>query len=1267
MHLKRLELFGFKSFADRTVLDFDGNRLTGIVGPNGCGKSNVVDAVRWVLGETRPTSMRGSGMTDVIFKGSVSRPGLSVAEVTLVLDNTDEELAGRGAEVAITRRLYKGGEGEYLIDGGKVRLKDVKDMLFDTGLGSRGYSVLEQGRIDAVLSANPQQRRAIFEEAAGTSRYRQRKHEAELRLKRVAQDMERLEDVMGELRTRVRSLKIQAGKAERYVVAKQEWTTERTLHLKHKLFQLNAELGELRPELTELESLCTELREQRAAHDSEIHETEEARTRVVGDLDRASSDAGRLEGEVRALEERHEQLALRITSWMTSSREEEERAEGLREQLANHRSELGGMVESTAGLEGQVQVAEANAKRLGQEHSQLATQYKEARTAVETQNSKVLEALNRRSTSVNRVQHLDESQEPAQARLDLVAERLSQSVEESQLVQTRVADLQVDVESHTGKKRAVEGECSALSERVSGEKEQCEGLQAQGRELDVEIAGLVARRDSLLDLERQREELSGGTRRLLDVIDEGQGPIDADGLMGVVADHLGIDTRLARALDVVLGERAATLVARDAHVARAIVDWAARDEVGQIPVVVPPGLGAPVCPSPSDYALFARYGNGVEGRLSDLVRCDAEMKALARALCCDVVVVSSLDLALKLVSENPAWRFVTPRGELVDAAGLVGGYREVTQGAVGRRSQADEWTRRIDSLQGKLEAISEEYQRRSEQLSELQAQLQDRQDEFDGLRVALNAAESECASEGSRLHGLNKQVQRATEDQGRLRQELEALKAELLGARSLAESSEVEFENENQTQSRLDQQRLQLEHSRETLGRELGQVQVEKTRAISELTSLKERISSEQKRIEIDSAEIERAEGRACNFVANAEAGESQGVGLMAEVEELRQKRSDMEGNLEGLREQERHFASRGSEVRQLADEVQRGLDASGESLSKGRLREQRLDLSRVDVLERAMDELSLDDWALRQDFEPLEELLETPEPMEALEKRVHELKRVLDKIGPVNVDAVEELEEVAERLDFLETESGDLRDAKRSLLETLNTIDEESRRLFLETFEEVRVGFQRIFRQLFGGGKADILLEPDKDVLEAGIDIIARPPGREMLAIGLLSGGQRTMTALALLFAVFEARPSPFCVLDEVDAALDDANIGRFLSMLLQFVDTTQFIVVTHNKGTMSHCDALFGVTMQVKGVSNFVAVELEQVDEFTPDATGRTIDAQDAQEVASVAETAVDDDRKRDPESGEPVVELVPRSASQEEVETQDDAAQEVPLAHE
>lgn len=314
MRLKRLELFGFKSFADRTVMDFGQTTLTGIVGPNGCGKSNVVDAVRWVLGETRPTSMRGSGMTDVIFKGSASRPAMGTAEVTMVLDNSANVLPERGPEVSISRRLYASGEGEYLIDAQRVRLKDVKDLLFDTGLGSRGYSVLEQGRIDAVLSANPAQRRAIFEEAAGISRYRQRRHETELRLKRCEQDVERLEDVMGELRSRVRSLKIQAGKAEKYVVAKEEWTRERTRLLSHRLVGYDQALGALAPKIDELEQGLGELREQRAECDSMIEEREAERGQVVESLRSVGDDAARISGDLRALEERKSQLAMRIAS-----------------------------------------------------------------------------------------------------------------------------------------------------------------------------------------------------------------------------------------------------------------------------------------------------------------------------------------------------------------------------------------------------------------------------------------------------------------------------------------------------------------------------------------------------------------------------------------------------------------------------------------------------------------------------------------------------------------------------------------------------------------------------------------------------------------------------------------------------------------------------------------------------------------------------------------------------------------------------------------
>lgn len=1238
MHLKRLELFGFKSFADRTVMDFDGNRMTGIVGPNGCGKSNVVDAVRWVLGETRPTSMRGTGMTDVIFKGSASRPPLQVAEVTLVLDNQQEELEGRGSEVAITRRLYKDGEGEYLLDGARCRLKDIKDMLFDTGLGSRGYSVLEQGRIDAVLSANPQQRRAIFEEAAGTSRYRQRKHETELRLKRVAQDMERMEDVMGELRTRVRSLKIQAGKAERYVEAKREWTEKRTIQLKHKLHLLDAELSELRPELVRLNSEANALREQRAELDAERLSTEEARTRVVGELDQASSEAGRLEGELRALEERREQLALRVASWIASSQEEAQRAENLREQLATHRKELGAMVESTAGLEHQARDAQSKVDALAKRNAEMGKRYKEARQAVEAQSEAVMQALHQRTASQNRVQHLEEAQAPAAERLATTVERFEATKAQLAECQSRAQALAAGQEEHVAKFHAVQAQTESLKASVAAEETTRAELAETVKQAEIELSSWVARRDSLLEAERQRDELGGGTQKLVDAIEAGQGPCTSERLLGVVADHLSIDTRLARALDVVLAERAATLVAEDAHVARSIVDWAGAEKVGQIPVVVPPGLGAPVCPSPSDYALFARYGNGVEGRLSDLVICKPEMRALARALCCDVVVVSSLDVALSLVAQNPAWRFVTPKGELVDAAGLLGGHREITQGAVGRRSEAGDLQRNIDDLAGRLEEKRAALAQCGERLATTQAQFAALQEERDAGRAALAKAESEARAEASRQKDLEERLARLAEDKGRLTQEKDNLVRELEGAKRLTESAERDFQAANERMSELDQARLDMEAERETVQRELNQLQVAKTRALSELEGLRERIATEQKRIEIDSAEIDRAEGRSQNFIANAEAGKTQGEGLVGERTQMQERRAAMDETLTRLRAEERQHAARSQEVRERAEEVQRSLDTVAESTNKGQLQQQRLDLSREDLLTRAHDELQLEEWSLRQDFTPNPELLEQGEALATLDAEVAEWKATLDKIGPVNVDAVEELEEVSERLEFLESEAKDLADARRTLMDTLRTIDEESRRLFLETFAEVRTNFQKIFRQLFGGGKADIELEPDKDVLEAGIEILARPPGREMLNIGLLSGGQRTMTALALLFAVFEARPSPFCVLDEVDAALDDANIDRFLAMLTQFTDTTQFIVVTHNKGTMSAADALYGVTMQVKGVSNFVGVELDNVDEFTPDATGKVS--------KSERNGSISQGNNLDPESGEPVIEITPSS---------------------
>ncbi|MDG1983264.1 MAG: AAA family ATPase, partial [Planctomycetota bacterium] len=479
MRLKRLELFGFKSFADRTVIDFGQTTLTGIVGPNGCGKSNVVDAVRWVLGETRPTSMRGSGMTDVIFKGSASRPGMGTAEVTMILDNDAGVLEERGPEIAISRRLYASGEGEYLIDGQRVRLKDVKDLLFDTGLGSRGYSVLEQGRIDAVLSANPAQRRAIFEEAAGISRYRQRRHETELRLKRCEQDVERLDDLMGELRSRVRSLKIQATKAEKYVTAKAEWTEGRTRLLSHRLLAAEGTLEVLKPAIADLEGGVATLRERRSECEAGIEGREAERSGVVAELGTVSAEVAQISGDLRALEERKSQLAMRIASWTASTDEETERAAALGQQFEERQEELARITNEVDALRERTRVAAERASSLTSQGRELGKTYRQLRAEVEGQNERVLDSLHQRTASENKSVHLREAIPPMTERLARVTERFESSEGQVGEVSARLEAAHGALESAASVR---EGADVAL-ERVRGDlgagREQLEASRAQ--------------------------------------------------------------------------------------------------------------------------------------------------------------------------------------------------------------------------------------------------------------------------------------------------------------------------------------------------------------------------------------------------------------------------------------------------------------------------------------------------------------------------------------------------------------------------------------------------------------------------------------------------------------------------------------------------------------------------------------------------------------------------------------------------------------------
>jgi chromosome segregation protein len=1234
MHLKRLELFGFKSFADRTVLDFE-RSLTGIVGPNGCGKSNVVDAMRWVLGEQRPTSMRGAEMIDVIFKGSASRPAMSVAEVTMVLDNADGLIEERGPEVAITRRVYRSGEGEYSIDGQKVRLKDVRGMLYDTGLGSRGYSVLEQGRIDAVLSQNPLDRRAIFEEAAGISRYRQQRSEIESRLRRVARDLERLDDVLGELKTRERSLKIQAGKAERYVETRDRWREQGLDLARHQLDLLDRSLDSSGGRTGELEERLGELRMLRESTEGDLAGREREQGALGGEVDRLTAASAELAGDLRALDERRDHLGKRAGALEESAGAEETRARELAEKLEARSEELADLERQAVALSAALEGAETHLESVSGELEKVRKDAREARAATSEQNELVLGGLHEKAGASNRVQALEESIAPLAERAGRVRDVLEQAragLEEAGRTAERAraearraeAELQAAT-AHRAELARAEGEAGA---RVLS-------LAENKGELELVCARLASRAESLRDWTREREELGAGAQRLLSAAEEGgAAPLPEDALAGILADHLSVPTADARALDAALGARARALVVRsDEDAARALA-WLRAEEEGRAELVVASGLASespPVIAPPADERVF--------GTLRSRVTAAEGYGPLADLALANVWLVRDLEAAAQLASAHPGAVCVTPEGDLADALGLAGGHREVASGPVGRRSaaaeldgQCAERTVELEAAVGRLAECEAERAELSGKLEEAIGAHETCAAEVARARAAEEAAEARRADLAERLSVSEAESTKVLEEERRLREELESARVRLGEA-------ELRFETENARLAQLETERRAVEEGAEKLAADEVQARVEWTRQREQADAVRVRVEDLRRSVAETDTEAQRAGELSRTQLADAVAAREESEALAERRVVLLERRGETEDKLRDLRARESEGRAAIEEMRRRADAVTREVESLQEELAGSRLESQRHELARSELERRADEDFSLTLDDLREGFEAIPDLAE-PGALDALSQEVHGLKKQLDKLGPVNLEAVSELEEVAERLGFLDGQRGDLVRSRAGLEASLARIDAESERRFVEAFDEIRENFLAIFRKLFGGGRADLRLGEGESALDAGIDISARPPGREMLPLGLLSGGQRTLTALALLFAVFEARPSPFCVLDEVDAALDDANIARFLGMLDGFRGSTQFVLVTHNKGSMAACEVLYGVTMETRGVSRHVSVELDEVEEFVPEATGRA----DVREADPEEEESAGSPTEEIVAETEPVVELAP-----------------------
>ena len=1232
MRIKSLQVHGFKSFVDRTVFSFE-RGVTAVVGPNGCGKSNVVDAVRWVMGEQSPRRLRGKGMEDVIFAGSENRPPIGMAEVVLTFDNADGQAPAEFAsypEIQITRRLYRSGESEYLLNRTPARLRDVHDFFRDTGIGTKGYTIVEQGRIAEIVSAKPEDRRVLIEEAAGISKYKARRREAESKIASTEQNLVRVNDVLGEIRRQIASLERQARKAARYKrlretlrVLELSLAADERSELRSAVESATARLQELRDKATALDAQASQrdlaVQEKRIL----LAESEKAVTQGAERLYGLRSEIKGLEGQIELGRRECETLA----ESNTGRRDE---IEQLREQLENatrERQELGDELHRLEGaLAGEaeaISAAEAEARRASQALRELE---RERDTANET----FVGVLTEIARSEDRAAALADRSEEIDQRMRSTDRRLE--VNQNEAIQAAGAqrDLEQGLRNLLSERDALQAQLLKAMKNHERQVERAREASEALREMRERYESRKARFDSLREVVERREDVSAGTRHLLECGDEAR---DRFGVRGLVREVLEFDREAEAAVEAVLAERAEALVVERADGAVAALAELREREAGHgLFVVAPPSEAV----SPGTVPL----GEPLLGR----VRARSGFEGIARALLADVYLVGSLDEALAIYGAGrlPA-TFVTREGDLLSPDGLVRGGRAT--GASGALTRV----REVRELDDEVAAIGRDVELGQAAHREADAALVRANEELDNLRnrhhtaaLAVANHEKDLERSSERVKALGEAQEGRVEERSGLMNESEVLSEELQRLTGRLE----ERRGERATRQReLDALGLRISSAGRDVTRlenRLTELRVERQGRVENRDRLSESVGRSATAASETSEWIARREREIEGANERRDALQEQeraaGETLATRLEEEEQARLSSEqqreayereaGGLRVIEDEVRAFRSQLSAAREEAGGAE--LTARESELRLRHLDEQTREKWDIDLAHwvppriedlgaeapplRGSPESESDGSAPESDeSQPSEEDNEdeeidatsalrearrnaqlAAEPRELRELELERSRKSMQSLGDVNLGAIEEHEELAERFRFLSEQKEDLELTIESLREAISRINRTSRKRFRETFEAVSKCFSENFPRMFGGGKGKLMLTDAEDILEAGVDIMAMPPGKRLQNVNLLSGGEKTMTAIALLVAVFQVRPSPFFLLDEVDAALDDANVGRFNELIREMATQSQFLVITHNKRTIEVADVLYGVTMEQRGVSKLVSVEL-------------------------------------------------------------------------
>lgn len=1187
MKLKKLELYGFKSFAQRTEIVFD-EGITGIVGPNGSGKSNIGDAVRWVLGEQSAKTLRGASMSDVIFNGTQKRKPLSYCEVSLVFDNDDHALALEAAEVMVTRRVYRNGESEYYLNRTACRLKDVVDLFRDTGIGKEGYSIIGQGRIDEILSRKSEDRRQVFEEAAGIVKFKARKEEADKKLQRTLENLERVDDILDELTKRLKPLEEQSRNARVYL----ELSTElkdldlnlfliRSDRARARLSELESELLTVQTILADTESALTDKTTRRDETQNRIDQLEEAITKARTELMECAEHVHESQKKLSALQSRRE---TRSENRQRIVREQEEAQERLAEIEKDH-------VRIQADVEKQHSlIADAEQiLRATQEAAEKAqAKEKEADAALEAQKAAVIDQMNRLSDVRNDKTRLNTMQAQMETRLTEIEESSGALQEQEAALREALTAVEKQLETENQHQQQCQ-EKLAQARQASDEADTAyANLRADVEKQSADMQAAASRHNVLTEMTRDMEGYNMAVRRAMTYAKQR----GLTGVKGVLAQLMTVPQAYETAIDMALGAAQQNIVTDTEETAKELINYLRQNRLGRATFLPMSAIRGKTL-----------YGNernalklpGCLGVASELVQCAPEYRGIVENLLGRTVIADNLDHGIPIMrAGNHAFRLVTLEGDVMHSGGsMTGG------SAQSKVSNLLSRERELKELTAKLQTGRAELDKCRQELAQRQQTAQEKRQKVSDAVNALHQQEIAVAREQARRESvsadLNTHLQRMQEtEQARvqlhqsledIRQQLETIEHQRTGAQgdqSAMEQKTIEMQNalvKARAEASAENDRLMvrtlqlsdLRHGLSDLERDEAHAQQDQAQILREQERREQLLHEMDELDAIDENDMKREE---------AESARRQKEQLRQEsaAQAIEQRRSQAQSDLRDIL----------SDMENLHE----AYNCDSEKLHKTELAKARIEGDQKNLQNRIWDTYKLT-------YAGAEEFRRTPFDEKESDRRAAELQGQIRALGTVNVGAMEEYAETKARVDDLTAQQQDLKRAEMDLRELIERLLIQMRSTFVENFSKMQGYFAETFTRLFGGGHAELkLMDPD-DPLNCGIEVNAQPPGKKLQLLSLLSGGERALTAIAILFAMLKLKPTPFCILDEIEAALDDANIGYYADYLKEYSKGTQFIVVTHRKGTMERCNSLFGVAMEEQGVSRMVSVSLQDYQE--------------------------------------------------------------------